>query len=61
MYCDSVILKINKLIKKYYDFKNIEKWAKDTSNIIYKFRKNDNEQEKHLQKLLKLEKCFLIL
>lgn len=55
--CDSVILKIKKLIKEYYEFKNFEKWAKDTSNTIYKYKSSD-KQEEHLQKIKQIKKDF---
>lgn len=58
MYCDSVMLKINKLIKTYYDFKNVEKWARDTSSLINKSKKNLSEQEQHLNKISEIRKEF---
>ena len=58
MYCDSVMLKLNKLIKTYYDFKNVEKWARDTSALINKTKKNLSKQEQHLNKISEIRKEF---
>ena len=58
MYCDSVMLKINKLIKSYYDFKNVEKWARHTSSIINKSKKNLSKQEQHINKIKEIRKEF---
>jgi len=58
MYCDSVMLKLNKLIKSYYEFKNVEKWARYTSSLINKTKKNLSEQEQHLNKIAEIRKEF---
>ena len=58
IYCDSVMLKINKLIKSYYDFRNVEKWARDTESVIKKTQNNMSAEQKHINKIAEIRKEF---
>ena len=58
IYCNSIYIKLNKLIKSYYDFKNVEKWARDTNTKINKKNKNIDEKTQHINKINTIRKEF---
>ena len=58
IYCNSVYIKINNLIKSYYDFKNVEKWARDTNTKINKKNKNLDSKTIHLNKINTIRREF---
>ena len=58
IYCKGLIDKINKLIKNYYDFKNVEKFARDANKLINKENKYQSKKELHLEKIAEIKKNF---
>lgn len=58
--CEGLQMKITKTIKKYYDFSNIETWARNTSKLIYKKGHNPAKvtQEAHEYKVRHIRKHF---
>ena len=57
-YCDTLYNKIKKIIKTYYDMRNVEKWARDTEKQINKKNYNLTKQEKHFNKINTIRKQF---
>lgn len=58
IYCKGLIDKINKLIRNYYDFKNLEKFARDADKLINKENKYQSKKELHLEKIAEIKKEF---
>ena len=58
IHCKSVSDKINKLIKNYYEFKNVEKFSRDVNKIINKENKYQSKEELHLEKINEIKKMF---
>jgi hypothetical protein len=58
VYCDQLFNKIKKIIKTYYDMRNVEKWAKDTEKLINKKKYGNDSQEQHLNKINTIRKEF---
>ena len=58
IYCESLMVKINKLIKKYYEFKNVEKFARDVDKVINKQNKYQTKEEAHQEKINEIKKQF---
>ena len=58
IYCDQLFNKIKKIIKTYYDMRNVEKWAKDTEKIINKKKYGNDSQEHHFNKINTIRKEF---
>jgi hypothetical protein len=56
--CEGLQMKITKTIKKYYDFSNIETWARNVSKLIYKKGHDKATQEAHEYKVRHIRKYF---